>query len=175
MDAVSPSLSNFSLRTNKTFFFYCFQMGQNVSYERKLSKLSGIVMRRNTSQATISSNHPGMDSNNNLGKEKTLEIRTTILLFITVILYLLCWIPGVTLLALLMYDPTSVTIYTMIASYALAPLNSAVDPFLYALNIRGSRRAAKELLKRIFCVKENEDMRDFNCSSKASPFPGYSL
>lgn len=156
-------------------------MGPNLSSKRKLSELSDIMMRRNTSQSfngsfiSAANSHNGTtDTNNNFGKEKTLEIRTTLILFITVILYLLCWIPGVILLALLIYDPNTVTIYTMIASYALAPLNSAVDPFLYALNLRGSRRAAKKLLKRILCVKE-EDERDCVFSSKASPFPGYSL
>lgn len=147
--------------------FY-FQMGPTTSYETKLSNLGKIVLRRHVTRqslngsiasnittnttAPVTTAANGTD-NNNMDKERKREIRTTLILFVTVILYLLCWIPGVFVLSFLLYDPYSITVYGMVASYIMTHFNSVIDPFLYAFNIRGVDKAAKRLLKRMLCMK----------------------
>lgn len=142
-----------------------FQMNKNVTNESNLTKLGRIMMRRNTSQSFNQPNNCSseVDNNNCIAKDRAREIRITIILFITVILYLVCWIPAVIVLALLIYNPYSISLYAMIASFAICPLNSIVDPFLYAFNIRGANRAAKKLLRRILCLREEEIKESTNC------------
>lgn len=80
--------------------------------------------------------------------ERTREIRTTVILFATVILYAICWIPGVILLFCFLRDPHSVSFTGILIVYILNHINSAVDPFLYAYNLRGARAAVRRLIRR---------------------------
>lgn len=109
-------------------------MGTN-SDESKLSKLRKIVLRVDESDRWMT-------------KDKRREIRTTIILFVTVVLYFVCWIPGVVLVVLLMIDPKRVRVHCILLVYILTHINSAIDPFLYAYNLKGAKGVVRQLMKR---------------------------
>lgn len=76
------------------------------------------------------------------------EIRSTVVLFVTVILYFICWIPGVILLFCFLRNPHTSSITGPLVVYILNHINSAIDPFLYAYNLKGARGAVRRLMRR---------------------------
>lgn len=107
------------------------------SDESKLSKLRKIVLRVDDSSV-----------DRWINRDKRREIRTTIILFVSVVLYCVCWIPGVVLIVLLMIDPKRVRVHCILIVYILTHINSAIDPFLYAYNLKGAKGVVKQLMKR---------------------------
>lgn len=83
-------------------------MGTNISYANKVKLLGKIIIRKNVKS---------YDDKMIFGKLKVREIRTTILLFITVVLFLLAWIPGIVLLVLFRLAPEYVTLGGMLTVY----------------------------------------------------------
>lgn len=113
-----------------------FQMDTKVLNER-MDKLRKIVLR------SESQNGPPNDKS-----ERHREIRTTVIIFVTVILYAICWIPGIILLFYLLLAPESVSVTGILVVYILNHINSAIDPFLYAYNLKGARGAVRRLIRR---------------------------
>lgn len=120
-------------------------MDSNNADESKLSKLRKIVLRVEDDAPTT-----GTASCERWGisREKRREIRTTIILFAAVLLYFICWIPGVILIVLLMIEPKRVRVSCILTVYILTHINSAIDPFLYAYNLKGAKGVVKKLMKR---------------------------
>lgn len=110
------------------------------SDESKLSKLRKIVLRTEDDVAA--------NTDRWLSREKRREIRTTIILMTTVILYFICWIPGVVQIVLLMINPKRVRVLCILTVYILTHINSVIDPFLYAYNLKGAKGVVRRLVKR---------------------------
>lgn len=84
------------------------------------------------------------------------EIRTTIVLFITVLFFGVCWIPLYLIDILSFFAPESVEnidIMTINALIIMRHVNSVFNPFLYAYHMKGFTKAAKYALLKIFCCR----------------------
>lgn len=108
-----------------------------------MDKLRKIVLRSEENVSSSSSSSPTCSSG--VGVR---EIRNTTILFVTVILYFICWIPGVILLFSFLRNPHTSSITGPLVVYILNHINSAIDPFLYAYNLKGARGAVRRLIRR---------------------------
>lgn len=81
------------------------------------------------------------------------EIRTTILMFITVFFFVLCWFPGIVALFMLVTMPQYVTSYFRTGVFMLYSLNSALNPFFYAFHISRLRLRLQELWNWVKCKR----------------------
>lgn len=127
----------------------------STSQTNTLIELGRIVVRKNT--------HKDLQTKN--GGIKMREIRSAMILFITIILFLLSWVPGIILLIILRIYPSASSLTGTLAVYALAQLNSMVNPFLYARNIKN----ASSIIKRwfmcgFFCKKEDKVIKNSSSS-----------
>lgn len=99
------------------------------------------------------------------------EIRMTILMFITVFFFVLCWFPGIVALFMLVNDPKKVTSYFRTGVFLLYSLNSALNPFLYAFHISRLKQRLREIWNRVKCEgetrQEGEDKSITFSASKA--------
>lgn len=126
-------------------------MGTNISYANKVKLLGKIIIRKNVKS---------YDDKMIFGKLKVREIRTTILLFITVVLFLLAWIPGIVLLVLFRLAPEHVTLGGMLTVYTLSQVNSVFNPYLYAKNIKHAGKIIRKWIGCRCCCTESERITD---------------
>lgn len=120
-------------------------MGPTVSQTNKFLELGKIVLRRNTKM--------NMDQDKMLyGRLKVREVRTTVILFITVLLFLLGWVPGMALSAVLYFFPACASLEGILTVCLLSQLNSMVNPFLYARNVKNADQILKNWVKCAFCA-----------------------
>lgn len=117
-------------------------MGQTTSRKDKWKQLGKIVRR----QSTFNNSEKLI-----FGKLTAREIRTTVLLFVTVVLFLLTWIPGIILVTMLTYFPDHVSVAGMLTVYTLSQVNSVINPFLYAGMIKNSGIIIKNWFKCFYC------------------------
>lgn len=80
------------------------------------------------------------------------EIKTTILMFITVFFFVLCWLPGALAFLLLVIAPKSIDAYHRDIALILYSVNSILNPFFYAFHISRLRKKLKQILSW-FCCK----------------------
>lgn len=121
-------------------------MGPTVSHTSKFLELGKIVIRRNTKMDVT-------EDKMLYGRFKVREVRTTVILFITVILFLLGWVPGMVLSAVLYVVPEIASLEGILTVCALSQLNSMVNPFLYARNVKNADVILKNWVRRAFCIK----------------------
>lgn len=117
-------------------------MGPTTPSKDKWKQLGKIVRR----QSTFSNAEKLI-----FGKLTVREIRTTVLLFVTVVLFLLTWIPGIILATMLSFFPDHVSVAGMLTVYTLSQLNSVINPFLYAGMIKNSGIIIKNWFKCFYC------------------------
>lgn len=113
-----------------------------VSHTDKFRELGKIVIRKNTK--------------NDMEGLKIRDVRSTLILFITILFFLLTWIPGIVLLVMFQLFPDKTTLNGTLAAYVISQLNSMVNPFLYARNIKNAGKILKGWLKASICVSEKD-------------------
>ncbi|XP_063706346.1 adenosine receptor A1-like [Culicoides brevitarsis] len=146
---VTPCLCIFVYSYVKIYKVILDAMGTNASHTSKFLELGKIVVRRNTK---MNVNEDKML----YGRFKVREIRTTIILFITVVLFLLVWVPGMILSAVLYVVPDYASMEGILLVLALSQLNSMVNPFLFARNIKNADEIIKHWFKRMLCIKTED-------------------
>uniref|UniRef100_A0A336LC26 CSON003215 protein n=1 Tax=Culicoides sonorensis TaxID=179676 RepID=A0A336LC26_CULSO len=99
-----------------------------------------------------------------VGSMNMREIRTTLLLLITVALAFITFLPGTGIGYLMNFDPKLLEVKSLLICYLLLSINSVFNPFIYAFNIRNVRYAAYRLMKRILCCGIDEDTTDVSVS-----------
>ncbi|XP_063706074.1 adenosine receptor A2a-like [Culicoides brevitarsis] len=89
--------------------------------------------------------------------QKTRELQTTIVLLITVLFFVICWVPLYIIDVFFSFDSQSlsITIETINALIVLRHFNSVLNPFLYAYHMKGFKKALKR--KLICCCKKDDD------------------
>lgn len=115
-----------------------------VSHTDKFKELGKIVIRKNTKN----------DMETMFGGLKVRDVRSTLILFITILFFLLTWIPGIVLLVMFQLFPDKTSLNGTLAAYVISQLNSMVNPFLYARNIKNAGKIIKSWLKMSVCIKE---------------------
>lgn len=87
-----------------------------------------------------------------MGDLKTREVQTTIVLFITVLFFAICWVPLYVIDVMFSLAPQSlsITIETINGLIVLRHFNSVLNPFLYAYHMRGFKFALKQIFAKIF-------------------------
>ncbi|XP_063706345.1 adenosine receptor A3-like [Culicoides brevitarsis] len=98
------------------------------SQTNALLELGRIVIHKNS--------HKNLQTSN--GGIKIREIRSTVILFITIVIFLLSWVPGLVLLVIFRFFPGASSLSGTLAVYALAQLNSMINPFLFVRNIKNA-------------------------------------
>ncbi|XP_063706355.1 type-1 angiotensin II receptor A-like [Culicoides brevitarsis] len=79
------------------------------------------------------------------------EVRATLILFLTILLFLLVWIPAPVGFIIYRYFPSYGSLNLGIAVLLCMQLNSMINPFLYARNIKNSRKLLMDcVVKRSF-------------------------
>lgn len=146
---ILDAVRNTFVKLQLVFTYFTFQMGPTVSHTSKLLELGKIVVRRNTKMNVT-------EDKMLYGRFKVREVRTTIILFITVTLFLLAWVPGMFLSTLLYVFPEFATLEGILTVCALSQLNSMVNPFLYARNIKNADEILKHWVKRALCMKTEQ-------------------
>lgn len=86
-------------------------------------------------------------------------------------MYATCWIPAITVLIYMVYDPEGFSVGSMLSAYVFTHFHCAVNPFLYAFNIKGARKSAIHLLKRIICMVSGPQPRPVSFISTQSKSP----
>lgn len=102
------------------------------------------------------------------GRERNREIRTTVVIFMTVILYAICYIPGIILLFCFLTNPHAVSISGILIVYILNHINSAIDPFLYAYNLKGAPGAVRRLIRRTTRISRSSSTTTTTISTTAN-------
>lgn len=87
----------------------------------------------------------------------TREVRTTFLLLITVALALITFIPGTAMGYIIIWFPQLLECKALLICFLLLSINSVFNPFIYAFNIRNVKIAARRLLMRMVCCKQDQD------------------
>lgn len=127
-------------KTNRTS-----QMKSIVSHTDKFKELGKIVIRKNTRN----------DMETMLGGLKVRDVRSTLILFITILFFLLTYMPGIVLLVMFESFPHKTSLNGTLAAYVISQLNSMVNPFLYARNIKNAGKIIRSWLNLCLCIKEN--------------------
>lgn len=120
-----------------------------VLHTDKFKELGKIVIRKNTKS----------DMETMLGGVKVRDIRSTLILFITILFFLLTYIPGIVLLIMFESFPEKTTLNGTLAAYVICQLNSMMNPFLYARNVKNAGKILKNWLKMCICIKDNTETK----------------
>lgn len=81
-------------------------------------------------------------------KRKIREIRTTVLVFSTVFLFILCWVPWPIVLNLIRrFRPDINYTHSAMICYTFVSLNSMINPFLYVYHIEKWRESLKNMFR----------------------------
>lgn len=90
-----------------------------------------------------------------IGDLKIREIRTTIVLLITVLFFVICWVPLHIIDVLFALAPQSIdiSIETINALIVLRHANYILNPFLYAYHMKGFKQSLRHALSKIFCCE----------------------
>lgn len=94
-------------------------------------------------------------------KRKIREIRTTILMFSTVFLFILCWVPWPIILNLIRrFRPDMNYKHSAMICYTFVSLNSMLNPFLYVYHIEKWRESLKDMFQFLWCsLKEDKPLK----------------
>lgn len=90
---------------------------------------------------------------------KVREVRATLILFLTVIVFLLCWVPAVLILVVHKIRPILGSVTEMFLVYTLLKVYSMINPVIYAFTLKDIRKAFKRLVCghcKIMCGKQVE-------------------
>lgn len=115
-----------------------------VSHTDKFKELGKIVIRKNTK----STMEPM------LGGIKVKDVRSTLILFITILFFLLTYLPGIVLLVMFEVFPDRISLGGTLAAYVISQMNSMMNPFLYARNIANAGKIVKNWMKMVVCIME---------------------
>lgn len=87
-----------------------------------------------------------------MGDLKTREVQTTVVLFITVLFFAICWVPLYIIDVMFSLAPQSLSIdiETINALIVLRHFNSVLNPFLYAYHMKGFKKSLKQIFAKIF-------------------------
>lgn len=83
-----------------------------------------------------------------IGFLKLREVRVTLLMFVTMLTFVCCWIPVVLVVMVFRNDPNFGKVEILI-TYALPKIYSMINPIFYAYTIKGVRNAFKRLVAKI--------------------------
>lgn len=88
-----------------------------------------------------------------MGDLKTREVQTTIVLFITVLFFAICWVPLYIVDVMFALAPQSldISIEAINALIVLRHANSVLNPFLYAYHMKGFKQSLKKIFAKMFC------------------------
>lgn len=117
---------------------------QTNSSKGTLKSLGNIVIRRNTRDKH--------------GSETTFkgisvrEVRATLILFLSIFLFLLMWVPGPIGYVIYAYFPEHGTLNLGISVVLLFQLNSMVNPFLYARSIKDADKIGINWVRSCLCI-----------------------
>lgn len=136
---IVPSILLFLFIYSRIYMIIRKAIAHDSSSLKKLGRR--IVLRKNTNK----------NLETTIGGIKMREIRSTLILFITIVLFLLSWVPGIILLIILRIFPKASSLN---GTYALAQLNSMINPLLYARNIKNAGFIIKGWVL-CGCLKEN--------------------
>lgn len=131
------------------------------THGRSICKALLTILRSNLDQAEMG----------RVKVRKIKEIRTTILMLITVTLFVICWLPSVISLVFLVLARHLVQPYMRTAVFVLYSLNSTINPFLYAFHISRLKKRLKEIWNFFLCVREGEEVN----SLRSNVFPSQSV
>lgn len=89
-------------------------------------------------------------------EKKSREIKTTIVLIITVVFFVICWCPLyiVDIISYFFPNCMSVSVEVINAMIIMRHVNSVLNPFLYSYHMKGFRQSAKHALAKIFCCRK---------------------
>lgn len=91
-------------------------------------------------------------------KRKIREIRTTILMFSTVFLFIICWVPWPILLNLIRrFHPDMHYSHSAMICYTFVSVNSMINPFLYVYHIEKWRESLKDIFRWRCCSRKTDD------------------
>ncbi|XP_063705846.1 adenosine receptor A2b-like [Culicoides brevitarsis] len=79
---------------------------------------------------------------------KVREVRATLILFFTVIVFLLCWVPAVVILIVHKIRPILGSVTEMFLVCTVLKVYSMINPVIYAFTLKDIRRALKRFLCR---------------------------
>lgn len=90
---------------------------------------------------------------------KVREVRATLILFLTVIIFLLCWVPAVLILVVHKIRPILGTVTEMFLVCTVLKIYSMINPVLYAFTLKDIRKAFRRFLyncSNIICCQNKE-------------------
>uniref|UniRef100_A0A336LPQ7 CSON000462 protein n=1 Tax=Culicoides sonorensis TaxID=179676 RepID=A0A336LPQ7_CULSO len=86
---------------------------------------------------------------------KIREVRATIIIFLTVIIFLLCWLPVVLILVVHKIKPIIGSLDEIFLVFTLLKIYSMINPVVYAFTLKDIRKPFVLLVKRVFCCDKN--------------------
>lgn len=92
----------------------------------------------------------GKVNKNMIGFLKVREVRVTLLMFMTIITFVCCWIPVLLVVQLYSTEPNS-GYEKILITYALPKIYSMINPIFYAYTIQNIRKAFRNLIATIRC------------------------
>lgn len=104
---------------------------------------------------------------NVIEQRKIREIKTTLLMFSTVFLFILCWVPWPIILNLIRrFRPDVNYTHSAMICYTFVSLNSMINPFLYVFHIEKWRESLKSMFRlRCFVADESWKISDITKQS----------
>lgn len=99
------------------------------------------------------------------------EVRTTILMSLKVVFFVVCWSPGMIVLALALMFPCSAKAFLQTGVFMLYSFNATINPFLYAFHISTILKRTKQLWGIVWCKRNEYEEPESDTPCIASPTP----